>query len=132
MADIEHYVGTTTLVVTTCWCGVPHAIPKSLYDLQRRQFDNGETVTGVYCPSGHSHIPAGTGKAVRLEKELMQERQRLDQVSAALRSAEADKAKMQAEAKRLKKRASNGVCPCCHRTVKQLAAHMKTKHPEYK
>jgi hypothetical protein len=24
-----------------------------------------------------------------------------------------------------------GVCPCCKRTVKQLAAHMKEKHPEF-
>lgn len=32
---------------------------------------------------------------------------------------------------RIKKRVSAGVCPCCKRTFKQLAAHMKTKHPTY-
>lgn len=31
----------------------------------------------------------------------------------------------------LETRAANGVCPCCHRTFKQLARHMKTKHPDF-
>ena len=30
-----------------------------------------------------------------------------------------------------KKRSAAGVCPCCHRTFKQLARHMKAKHPDY-
>lgn len=32
---------------------------------------------------------------------------------------------------KLKNRMKNGICPCCNRTFKQLAAHMKNKHPEY-
>ena len=32
---------------------------------------------------------------------------------------------------KLIKRIKNGICPCCNRTFKQLAAHMKNKHPEY-
>jgi hypothetical protein len=35
------------------------------------------------------------------------------------------------EAKKLRERARAGVCPCCHRTFKQLAAHMANKHPDY-
>lgn len=34
-------------------------------------------------------------------------------------------------AKKLRKRIKAGVCPCCHRTVKQMARHMATKHPNY-
>lgn len=30
-----------------------------------------------------------------------------------------------------KKRASAGVCPCCNRTVSQMARHMQAKHPDY-
>lgn len=41
----------------------------------------------------------------------------------------ADKA--EAARKRVVKRAAVGVCPCCTRTVHQLARHMKTKHPEF-
>lgn len=32
---------------------------------------------------------------------------------------------------RLKNRVKMGICPCCHRTFKQLAAHMKKKHPGF-
>lgn len=28
-------------------------------------------------------------------------------------------------------RVSAGTCPCCNRSFKQLAAHMKNKHPDY-
>lgn len=34
-------------------------------------------------------------------------------------------------ASKLKLRAANGVCPCCNRTFKQLAAHMSSQHPKY-
>lgn len=37
-----------------------------------------------------------------------------------------------AQLTKTKKRVSNGVCPCCNRTFKQLARHMENKHPEYK
>jgi hypothetical protein len=40
-------------------------------------------------------------------------------------------AKEQRSKARLKKRVAAGVCPCCHRTVSQMARHMKTKHPDY-
>ena len=33
---------------------------------------------------------------------------------------------------KLKKRVAAGVCPCCNRAFKQLAAHMKNMHPKYK
>lgn len=33
---------------------------------------------------------------------------------------------------RIKNRISNGVCPCCRRTFKNLARHMKGQHPTYK
>lgn len=32
---------------------------------------------------------------------------------------------------RIKNRVKHGVCPCCQRTFRQLAAHMKSKHPDF-
>lgn len=60
-----------------------------------------------------------TEKAQRLEaqRKLVEERERL--------------AKERAAKLRLQKRIKNGVCPCCHRTVSQLARHMKSKHPDF-
>jgi len=33
------------------------------------------------------------------------------------------------ELTKLKKRVTNGVCPCCHRSFQNLRRHMATKHP---
>lgn len=33
---------------------------------------------------------------------------------------------------RIKNRIANGVCPCCQRTFKNLARHMKGQHPNYR
>ena len=38
---------------------------------------------------------------------------------------------MKGQVTRIKKRVANGVCPCCNRTFKDLAAHMSTQHPDY-
>lgn len=39
--------------------------------------------------------------------------------------------RVKGEVTKLKKRIANGVCPCCKRSFCNLAAHMKTQHPEY-
>ena len=35
------------------------------------------------------------------------------------------------EAKRLARRARNGVCPCCHRSFANVKKHMDNRHPTY-
>lgn len=101
-----------------CWCGIWHAIPKSL---QRQAQRDGIT---VYCPLGHSWTYQET-EADRLRAALATaERQaasrlaRLDQEQARRKTAE-----------RKLKRVTAGVCPCCNRTFQNLARHMKGQHP---
>jgi len=65
-----------TLVVEVCWCGMRHAVPSELQDFQQRQHNEGREVTAIYCPLGHTHVPAGEGKAARLQRQLEQQRQR--------------------------------------------------------
>lgn len=128
MADTLTYLGELT--VTTCWCGTRHAVPQELYNYQRRQFDNGREVTSIFCPLGHQHQPAGKGKA-QLERERREavERELANaRDDARVASIRADRA--EAETKRLKKRATAGVCPCCNRSFVQLSRHMKSKHPD--
>lgn len=74
-----------------------------------------------YCPNGHKmHFP-DTSEAERLRSQLA-ESERLKQI------AESDKAKLITEMKRIGERITNGVCPCCNRSFKDLRAHMKSKH----
>lgn len=66
---------------------------------------------------------------MRRERDLA--KQQLARAEDEKRAAERKAEKALKETKRLKKRAAVGVCPCCSRTVGQLARHMKTKHPEF-
>lgn len=126
------------LVVVTCWCGTPHAVPRKLRDKQHRDHRDGKTRTGIYCPHGHSYILAGEREADKLKRQLETERKRVvaarannDQLRAELKTTEARRRAEKGQATRLRKRAAAGVCPCCNRTFKQLAAHMKNKHPDF-
>lgn len=89
-----------------------------------------------YCESSWGYF--GKTQAQKLEEKLKaaEESRR-----SAWRETEKTSERLDAERRshtatkghltRKKKRAANGTCPCCNRTFKQLAAHMKNKHPEY-
>lgn len=114
-------------------CGFATLLPADF--IRARKNDH----KSFYCPScGESRYYPGKSDKERLEEQLAAvqrgkelaearaERER-NNAKAARRSARAHKG----VATRLKNRAKAGVCPCCNRTFKQLAAHMKNKHPEY-
>lgn len=116
---------------TTCWCGIHYAVPSELYNEVSRQHRDGRRQTDIYCPLGHTWTFAGEGEAERLRKQLDRERQRLDATRDLLAHEERSHAATRGHLTRVKKRVAHGVCPCCHRTFKQLERHMKAKHPEY-
>lgn len=89
-----------------------------------------------YCPNGHTQAFVGTEMS-KLKADLVEERRRTEQEKQRREMAEREvvmerKLRMKADRKhaREKKRIVNGVCTCCNRTFANLAAHMKTKHPE--
>lgn len=130
MAETMYFSGT--LVVTTCWCGITHGVPQDLYDFQRRQHDNGtRPVTPIHCPLGHTHVPAGTPRTQKLERQLAQERDATALARADRDQAEASARAYKGAATRARRRAGAGVCPCCNRSFKQLARHMRSKHPDF-
>lgn len=114
-------------------CGVMHAMPAVLLDQDR-------SAGGYrYCPNGHQQ---GWSKEDSEETKIRRERdslkqqiaQRDDMIAHERRQTEEARRQVEQgkkEAKRLAKRAAAGVCPCCTRTVEQLARHMKTKHPGF-
>lgn len=85
-----------------------------------------------YCTicGGHRHWP-GESDIEKLRSQLNAAKQREETLRTQRVNLENALAAEQRSKERLKRRVKNGVCPCCHRTVKQLAAHMKTKHPDY-
>lgn len=131
--------GTITIEgVTHEWhvcitCGVVYTIPQAVIANQRKE--------GGYhtCCNGHSQ---GWGKEQSENEKTRRERDQLrqklaekdDEIRAKEREAAAaltNLASERAKAAKVKKRASAGICPCCNRTVGQMARHMKSKHPQF-
>jgi hypothetical protein len=67
-----------------------------------------------------------------LRKQM--EREQREAATLRERAIVAETAQRKAEnsIKRLKKRSAAGVCPCCNRTFKELANHMKSKHAQFR
>jgi hypothetical protein len=122
---------TDTLEVTTCWCGINHAVPADLRHHQQRCHDEGRTVPRIYCPLGHTHVPAGEPKYKRIERERDAARNEAARQRAARDQAEASLRAQKAAATRAKKRHAAGTCPVCKRTFKQVQRHMASQHPDY-
>ena len=122
---------TGQLTITTCWCGIVHAVPQELEDYQQRAHRNGEKEVTIYCPLGHAGIPSGKGEAARLRDQLAEQERKTASAREDARIAQAQIVALEAEATRKAKRAAAGVCPCCNRSFVQLARHMKSKHPDH-
>lgn len=119
------------LVETRCWrCSLTYGLSAHFFNERKK---DGK---GFFCPMGHE----AAFSEDTTEKRLARATAALDQERAAKRDAEVrannaeGNAIMEREKRlRLKRRIKVGVCPVkdCHRTVSQMARHMKTKHPHY-
>jgi hypothetical protein len=119
-------------------CGIVFAVDAQVRAVWKRDGTN------FTCPNGHGQRYTET-EAQKLKKQLEAAEVKLQsQIRAtefARNNAASERAaREQTERRltarkgintRLRNRIKNGVCPCCHRTFKQLAAHMKTKHPKF-
>lgn len=134
MTMSETMTFTGELKILRCWCGITHAVPESLRTHQLRQKEDGQSVMGIFCPLGHSHVPGGLTKVQREAKREKEWREASearasaldDQLQAERRQHAATKGKLT----KMRKRIAAGVCPCCNRTFKQVRRHMETQHPE--
>lgn len=132
--------GTVTISGIVCeWhtcisCGVVYTIPQVVIASQRK---SGGFHT---CCNGHSQ---GWAKDDTEDAKVRRERDRLrqqiaeknDEINAERRRTEEARRQItvaKGQVTKLKTRAAAGTCPCCHRTVRQMAAHMKTKHPDFR
>lgn len=131
----ETITKTITFECVTCpECDCLFAV-QTAWAYQRRVM--GMHNKGGYCPNGHWFV-WGESELEKVKKQLASRQAQLDQANSAVRFqaeqralAEADAAKERKAVARLKKRATCGACPVCNRSFPKLAAHMKTKHPDY-
>lgn len=112
-------------------CGVHFAVPLHFMDKRR------EDKQSFFCPNGHS-LAYSQSEVSRLKKELERERQAKETERRWREGAQQAERRQfkrasafKAVATKMKRRLSNGVCPCCNRTFQNLMGHMKTQHPKY-
>ena len=122
---------TETYHVVTCHCAAPFAIPDDLY--RAAVVNKART---IHCPSCGQGL-CWTGKTAEqkkieaLERKLKWEAEESARQKRGKESAEASLRTTKGVVTKLRKRSAAGVCPCCKRTFKQLAAHMAEKHPNF-
>lgn len=106
-----------TMVTEVCIsCGIPFGIPLNYRDRLK------ETHESFKCPNGHGQYYPGESEKEKLSRELRKKENELAQKIAA-------NIQLDNQLTKIKKDLSNGKCPCCGKTYKHLANHMKNKHP---
>ena len=114
-------------------CGMLFAAPANFIRSAR---ERGNSEVTVFCPSGHhnvwrkSEIDRLKESLVAKEAAIAQERRNVEFWRTQKDQADHRVRAQKAVTTKLRKRIGAGVCPCCHRTFSQLAAHMADKHPE--
>jgi hypothetical protein len=111
-------------------------LPQSLYEAAMA----GKGTIVFYCAYGHGQMFAeGDSRETILRRErdraLQQIAERDDRIKVLDRlvgEGVKENVALRRNAKTMRHRVSNGVCPCCNRTFAKLAAHMKIKHPGFK
>lgn len=110
--------------VDCCACGLVFMVPED-WEAERRK-----SGTGFYCPNGHS-LTWGKSEADKLRERVASLEAKLTHAQDQRAAAERDAQQSRQEAERQRKRAANGVCPCCNRTFVNLGRHMRGQHPDY-
>lgn len=122
---------TETFRVISCYtCGVRFGIDGALY--KRVVTD----ATGsVYCPACGKltcwRESEDQKRLKDLQKKLEWEASEVARQKQLRETAEASLRATRGIVTKLKNRVGAGVCPCCNRTFKQLAAHMENMHPNF-
>lgn len=124
---------TVTIEPITCGsCGVWFGVEATMLAGRRKDGD------WFWCPRG-CKIHYGDFENARLKRELearerwlQAERDDLARIRKQRDHYERSARTYRGHLTRVRKRIGNGVCPCCQRTFKQLAAHMERQHPSYR
>ncbi len=120
---------TVALTRMTCGeCHVVFAVPTSLYE--KRLADK----ELWWCPNGHCRHFIGKTDAQLLREEQVRTAGLRTDLNSVIRERDhhwIERKKITTRLRHLRVRVKNGVCPCCHRTFKQLVAHIASKHPGF-
>lgn len=113
--------------IRCCDCTMLFAVPQDFKQI--RLYDG----RSFYCPAGHSQFfTKRTDELEELKRQNQQLNNRVAWAETEAETAKRQKTALKGQLTKTRNRLANGVCPCCHRTFKQLASHMQNKHPDFK
>jgi len=125
--------GTLTLTeVVCCSCFTHFAMD---INLNNKRLNEGGS---FYCPNGHRQYYTETevDKLKKANQQLKSDNAwysgRAERLAIDLETTKRSKAAIKGQLTKTRKRIVNGVCPCCNRTFGDLAAHITSKHPDFK
>lgn len=116
--------------VQCCKCGALFGVESGHHATLRR------TGGDFYCSNGHQQsYKESEADRLRLERDRLKQQlaERNDEIARQRNLREIETRRVSAakgQITKLKQRAKAGVCPCCNRTFSNMAAHMKTQHPD--
>jgi hypothetical protein len=113
------------MIDVPCTCGFLFMVPKPFDDRKR------QTGADFWCPSCGSKLHYGETENAALKRQVKfwEDSYHAERVERA--AADQERRRLKGQMTKLKKRVSNGVCPCCNRSFANLRRHMATKHPGY-
>ena len=122
-----HQYLQTLSVYSCCHCGITFAMTEE----NRRHFKN--TGKSFYCIKGHSQFfgESDEKKIKQLENKIARKESIIDQLDTEVEHLSRSRNAIKGHLTKTKNRISNGVCPCCNRSFKDLQRHMESKHPNY-
>jgi hypothetical protein len=121
------FIEAVTLTQINCGeCGGTYAINERF---RLHKYENNGGWHCPYCDCQWGYF--GQTQNDNLRKQLEERERELRQVKCMELNERNARIAAEMSRDRLRKRVSKGVCPCCKRTVKQMAAHMASKHPTY-
>lgn len=109
---------------TCCTCGLTFAVPIAWYRKKR------ETHERFSCPNGCKLEFSAKTELDRMREETKTVQAQLNEERHLRLVRERELEKLNKDKAELESRISRGQCPCCKRTFKHLARHMRSKHPE--
>lgn len=111
---------------TNCYsCGISFGMPDDYYDYRLQDHRT------FWCPNGHSQSFLAESEAAKYKRLYENQVAASNSERVKLEAERRAKEKAQKALAVHKTRSAAGVCPCCNRTVSQLAAHMRCKHPDF-
>ncbi len=145
MSTFTETVVETFHLVSCATCGVRYGIDSRIYHRVVTKAQG-----SIYCPACgkescwresddqkrirelEQKLKWEADQAAKLRTDIERKEVRISALKEETNMLERSRAALRGVHTRTCNRVKNGVCPCCNRTFSNLAAHMHTKHPDFK